>query len=353
MHSNLKALGDAVIESVRRSIDSATAAIWVRVNVLDERIKAIPAGPKGDKGLDGARGEDGKDAPPADIDAIVKDILTKIPTPKDGRDGTPGMAGKDADPVFIERKIREAVDALPKARDGTSVTLSDIAPLIQSQISEAIKAIPTPKNGADADSALIEMAVRAAVDDLPKPSDGKSVDLADVRPMVTELVRAAVDALPVARNGIDSDPAEVLRLIDAAVARLPKPADGKSFTVEDIAPDIDKKINAGFSELSKALPKIDDVAEIEKTIGELKSLMKDALEKMPIVSTDGILQIGDIRPVIELEIKRAIADIPAPKDGAPGRDGASISVGDGAPLFHGAPGEVYLDKKTGDLYKCD
>ena len=41
-----------------------------------------------------------------------------------------------------------------------------------------------------------------------------------------------------------------------------------------------------------------------------------------------------------------VGKIPAPKDGA------SIRAGDGPPLFVGKEGDLYLDLKTGDLYKA-
>lgn len=38
--------------------------------------------------------------------------------------------------------------------------------------------------------------------------------------------------------------------------------------------------------------------------------------------------------------------------GPAGRDGSCFLVGDGPPLVAGKDGDVYLDAKTGDLYKC-
>jgi hypothetical protein len=38
--------------------------------------------------------------------------------------------------------------------------------------------------------------------------------------------------------------------------------------------------------------------------------------------------------------------------GPAGRDGSCFLVGEGPPLTAGKDGDVYLDTKTGDLYKC-
>ncbi len=72
-----------------------------------------PKGDKGDKpiaGVDFILPKDGKDA---DEDFIIKEVVSKIPKPKDGKDG---MAGKDGSPDTGEQiaeklnKLKEVVD---------------------------------------------------------------------------------------------------------------------------------------------------------------------------------------------------------------------------------------------------
>lgn len=172
----------------------------------------------------------------------------------------------------------------------------DHAAMIQTSVAEAIAAIPVPKdglpgepgkdgldgqpgkdgldgkdgtdgtNGADADPELIRSMVAEAVALIPAPADGKDADPAAVRQMVDE----AVAALPPAEPGKDADPevtAELVRTeVERAVAALPKPQDGRSVSVDDLVPLIE--------------------------------------ERLPVI------------------VSEAVARIPAPKDGDPGKDGA-------------------------------
>jgi hypothetical protein len=55
-----------------------------------------------------------------------------------------------------------------------------------------------------------------------------------------------------------------------------------------------------------------------------------------------------VRALVKEEVSAAVAAIPVAKDGAPG---ASIIAGDGPPLSAGRAGDVYLDVKTGDVYR--
>jgi hypothetical protein len=54
--------------------------------------------------------------------------------------------------------------------------------------------------------------------------------------------------------------------------------------------------------------------------------------------------------VLSPQLKEAIKALPMPQDGAPGRDGSSLTTGIGAPVFEAKSGDVYLDAKTGDVY---
>ena len=103
MRADLKALGDAVIASVRGHVASAAASLSERLADLDARLKAIPAGPRGEKGDRGDRGDQGErgDAGVAptldDLLPTVRDcvnaVVATLPVPKDGKNGEPGAAG--------------------------------------------------------------------------------------------------------------------------------------------------------------------------------------------------------------------------------------------------------------------
>ena len=86
-------------------------------------------------------GKDGKDGVSPDVELLVKQVLSKIPTPKDGRDG----------------------------RDGDSPRATDIADIVLSKI-------PTPKDGRDGrdgDSPDTELLVKEVVAQTPTPRNGR------------------------------------------------------------------------------------------------------------------------------------------------------------------------------------
>lgn len=121
----------------------------------------------------------------------VKELIQRLndlPTPVDG---------KDADPELVRSMVAEAVAELPPAKDGASVTVEDVAPLIDSAVHERMGALVPD----------IADLVAKAVAEIPKPQDGKSVDIEVVRGMVAvevaESVKEAVSEIPAPRDGRD------------------------------------------------------------------------------------------------------------------------------------------------------
>lgn len=195
---DVKQIGDAVIAAVKGYVATAVAGLLKRVDDLEIRVGAIPAG-KSAYAIAVERGYGGTELQWLDSlhGATVK--------------GDPGDPGKDADPAIIAVAVQAAVDALPKPQDGKSITVEDVTPLIVEQVQAAVAALPPAANGKDADPAAIAAAVEVAVKALPKPRDGKSVTVDDVAPLIVEQVQAAVAALPAPQPG----------------------ATGKSFTIEE------------------------------------------------------------------------------------------------------------------------
>jgi hypothetical protein len=181
-----KALAAALLELVQKWIEPALKALGGRLNAVEQQIKAIPA-PRD--------GQDGKDADP---EAVVTAVLARIPAPKDGRDGVDGRGvskeevaelvasalkelpapaagvdgrdGRDADPEVIRSTVAAAVSAIPAPKDGRdgvdgkSVSLEDIAPMLESwhakwalewerraqdALSKVVDSIPAPRDGRD------------------------------------------------------------------------------------------------------------------------------------------------------------------------------------------------------------
>lgn len=114
------------------------------------------------------------------------------------RDGAPG---KDAEPV--------EAPVLPELPDVEAMVKSEVAAAVLPAVEKAVAALPPAepgKDGEDYDPEELRKAVAEAVAALPKPRDGESVTLDDVAPVVaqavTEAVQRAVEGLPVAKDGV-------------------------------------------------------------------------------------------------------------------------------------------------------
>lgn len=167
------------------------------------------------------------------VRAVVADAVSTIPVPVDG---------KDADPELIRQMVADAVSGLPPAKDGASVTIDDVAPLIDQAVVAAVAALPAPldgRHGQDADPEVIREMVTEAVAGIPAPKDGepgKSVTVEDVAPFIASEVDRAVLALPVPKDGKDADPVDVDALVDATLAAMPPPP--VEFAPEEVAENI-------------------------------------------------------------------------------------------------------------------
>jgi integrin beta 3 len=127
-----------------------------------------PAGELGERGADGLRGERGADGA---LGPMGERGLAGI----NGKDGAPGPAGRDFDPVLMESAVRSEVGkqfsdvyervlrAMPAPKDGASVTIADVAPLLEGEVS---------KWELEFERRAAEMLQRA-LDRIPKGRDGK------------------------------------------------------------------------------------------------------------------------------------------------------------------------------------
>jgi hypothetical protein len=90
----------------------------------------------------------------------------------------------------LEKQIADRLAELKDGRDGTSVTLEDVAPILETAITRAVEAMPKPKDGADGK-------------DGRNGTDGKSVTVEELQPLIDEAASRAVSALPAPRDGVD------------------------------------------------------------------------------------------------------------------------------------------------------
>lgn len=133
----------------------------------------------------------------------------------------------------VDKAVADKVAALPPAapgQDGKSVTLEDVAPLIDTAVKEAFAAIPAPK-------------------------DGESVDMDVVKATIEAAVKTAVAAIPAPAPGKDADPAEVEKMVKAAVAEIPPAKDGKSVSVEEVAAMVAEQVAKAVAEIKLPEPK--------------------------------------------------------------------------------------------------
>lgn len=125
MRADVKALGDAVIASVKGYVSAAVASLSERFAELDARLNAIPAGPQGERGEKGERGDPGERGE-AGVALTVDDLLptvrecvvaavADIPVPKDGKDGSVGEKGERGE----KGEPGPPGDVGPPGRDGT------------------------------------------------------------------------------------------------------------------------------------------------------------------------------------------------------------------------------------------
>lgn len=215
--------------------------------------------------------ENGKDAEPVDLDEVASRAVKLLPVPENGRDADPEAikaAVLDVVAEILPGEVSAAVEKIEKPADGKDVDPAHVEMLVRLVVGEEVGKIDRPKDGRDGvdgksvtldDVApLIEEAVsKIVVPEGPQglPGEaGKSVSIEDVKPLLEEMVAA----LPKAENGKDADPAEVAALILEDVAKLiPVPENGKSVTIDDVIPVIEDVIEKKVSALPRPKDGID------------------------------------------------------------------------------------------------
>lgn len=235
--------------------------------------------------------------------------LDRLPVPKDG---------KDADPLQVKALVDEAVAQIPAPKDGASVTVEDVAPLIDARVKAAVAEIPVPANGKDADPIVIAELVRAEVAKLPAPVDGKSVTIEEVTPLIASEVAKAVGAIPAPKDGKDAPAIDQAALAQEVLAQIPKPQDGKSITVEDVAPLIEQQVKAA----AESLPKPADGKDADPAL--VAELVREEVSKIPVPADGKSVTVDDVAPLIASEVEKAVGALPVPKDGRDGKDAEPV-----------------------------
>lgn len=156
MRADLKALADAVIQTVRAKL----APLVKRLDDMDAAIKTMPA------------------LVTKELGERVQAAVAELPQPKDGEPGT-SVTAEDLVPLVSEQvaqQVAKAVKEIPAPKDGTSVTPDDVAPMLAEMVAKAVGDIPRPKDGesvpADAVQRMVDEAVTKALSAVAAPKDG-------------------------------------------------------------------------------------------------------------------------------------------------------------------------------------
>jgi len=168
MLPEIEKMADEVFVAVRAYVSGLVGDVAKRVNELDARLTAIPAGPKGDKGdagesIRGDKGDPGKDADPEFIRAEVDRAVADIPPAKDGAPGPAGERGLqgpagergesikgekgdpgDRGPVGEIGPVGASVKGDPGApgKDGASIHPDTVALMVRDAVDKAVASIP-------------------------------------------------------------------------------------------------------------------------------------------------------------------------------------------------------------------
>lgn len=317
-------------------------------------------------------GVDGVSPPAPDVTGVVKaaveDAVAALPPPRDGTSVTLDE---------VRPLVAEAVALIPTPKDGKSVDLADVEAMVARAVEGLPPAEPGPP-GAPADPAVIERMVDAAVErvrgeieaDAPAPVTSEAIQwmiaeaVARLRQEIAEkatgpetiaaLVGDAVAAIPPAEPGPPgppADPAVIARMVAEAVAALPPPEPGPPGPPAD--PDatealVDEKLAAAVAKLPKPIDgksvdpedvrsMVNDAVAVlprfvEATIdrqGELVLIRSDGATTRlgPVVGRDADMgaiekavtaRIDGVVAEAQESVAAAVAAIPAPQNGADG-----------------------------------
>jgi hypothetical protein len=182
-------------------------------------------------------------------------------------------------------------------------------------VADAIASIELPEpKGVDPEA--LEAAVSSAVAALPAPQDGKSVTVEELAPVIKEQVDAAVAEI-VLPEPKEVDAEELKGMVQEAVNALPVPQDGKSVTVEELEPVVKAAVDAAVEAI--------ELPEPEKVdLEQLKAIVQGVVRELPVPQDGKSVTLEELQPVVLEAVQKAVGDLPPPKDGEPGQNGLNV-----------------------------
>jgi len=192
----------------------------------------------------------------------------------------------------IAEAIGARIDAIDKALLELTESQRDADARARAELSRAVAELPKPENGKDADPAMVIKAAREALEALPKPADGKSVTVEEVTPLLEQLVKTAVEALPKPQQ-IDQG-AIVAAVHDAVLRDLPQ------------LPDIPALVTESVRRAFEALPKPENGKDADE-----EAIARRVLDKV----APQLPKLPDLPALVAAAVEKAVDALPRPKNG--------------------------------------
>lgn len=219
------------------------------------------------------------------------------------------IAPVKAENAALKERLASLEASVAASSERNAKLASDIGSTIGQQIADAVSGIelPDPK---EVDPDDLRAAVVAAVSELPVPQDGKSVTIEELAPVIAAEVKAAIDAVELPEpKGVD--PEALAAAVQTAIDALPVPQDGKSVDLDELTESIENAVDEAIAKIELPEPK-----EVDQD--HLASVVQTAVDALPKPEDGKSVSLDDARPIIVEEVERAVAAIPAPKDGENG-----------------------------------
>lgn len=214
----------------------------------------------------------------SDLSRAVEERVADIPVPKDGA----SVTVEDVAPL-IESAVERVVSKLPVPVDGRSVTVEDVAPLIREEITRAVGALP-PSVTADAVAQMVrdEVARQVAEIKLPEPvAPPSSEDVVRLLiPDVERVVAEAIAAIPPAKDGRNANPDDIELVARRLLDELPKPRDGRdgvatrdeleTIVREAVAAAVPVEVDRAITDAIKSVPRMEYRGVWADALGECR-----------------------------------------------------------------------------------
>lgn len=222
---------------------------------------------------------------------------------------------------IVKGYVGKALSPLLKRLDdleirSVGITEEDARLLVADAVAKAIAELPAqpapPEPWHPSDDALRAL-LQPMVDALPAPQNGKSITVEDVAPLIAEQVTKAMAAIPQPAP-VEPDDDRLKAIIAPLIEALPPPQNGTSVTVEDVAPMIAEQVAKAVAALPAAKDGVGLAGTIIDRDGHLVVTLTDGTTKElgPVVGKD-----VDER-AIEARLKELFDAIPKAKDGVDG-----------------------------------